>query len=127
EAARSFGWRDRFKPGVLVNVALQQQLERRFAGRAEDVGKAVAGPRYPLSALPSQVGKLRKLIDGLRRPQSDAWTSYTVTRTYDDEGTRAKDAFVARSLEEMAPGCVLDLGTNTGQFARLARRSGARV
>ena len=38
EVARSFGWRDRLKPGVLVNVAMQQQLERRFAGRAEDVG-----------------------------------------------------------------------------------------
>ena len=29
--------------------------------------------------------------------------------------------------QEIAPGRVLDLGTNTGQFARLARRSGARV
>lgn len=127
EAARSFGWRDRFRPGVLVNVAVQQKLERRFAGRAEDVGKAAAGIKYPLSALQAQVGKLRKLIDGLPLPQGDAWTSYTATRTYDDEGTRAKEAFVARSLEETAPGRVLDLGTNTGQFARLARRSGARV
>jgi len=127
DAARSFGWRDRFRPGVLVNVAMQQQLERRFANRAEDVAKAGAGVKYPLSALHAQVGKLRKLIDGLALPQGDAWTSYAATRTYDDEGIRAKEAFVARSLEEIAPGRVLDLGTNTGQFARLARRSGANV
>ena len=127
DAARSFGWRDRLKPGVFLNVAMQQQLERRFASRAEEVGRAGAGVSIPLSAVRAQVAKLRKLIDGLPLPHGDAWTSYTTTRTYDDQGVRAKEAFVAQSLAELGPRRVLDLGTNTGQFARLARTTGAEV
>ena len=126
-AARAFGWRDRLKPGVFVNVAMQLQLERRFANRAEDVGRAGAGIKYPLSAFRGQVAKLRKVIEGLRPPQDDDWTTYASTHTYDDEGSRAKEAFVLRSLEVAKPSRALDLGTNTGRFARLARATGAGV
>ena len=116
-----FGWRDRLKPGVLINVAMQAQLERRFAGRAEDVGKAGAGMKYPLEALRGQVRKLRKVIEGLAAPRGDAWTTYTETHTYDAAAVKAKEAFVTRAFGQRRLGTVLDLGTNTGQYARLAR------
>ena len=127
DAARAFGWRDRLRPGVFVNVAVQQQLEKRFANRAEDVGRAGAGVKYPLAAVKAQVAKLRKLVDGLRLPQGDEWTSYITTRTYDEAGVRAKEAFVSQSLGQFQPRRVIDLGANTGQFARLARTTGAQV
>jgi len=122
-----FGWRDKFRPGVLVNVAMQQQLQRRFAHRAEDVNKATGTISYPLSALRAQVSKLRKVIERLSPPRGDEWTAYVDTHTYDDDGVRMKEGFVGESLEAVHPGVVVDLGTNTGQYARLARRSGARV
>jgi SAM-dependent methyltransferase len=127
QVSRAMGMRDRFKPGVLVNVSMQQQLERRFAGGAEGVSKAGAGLKYPLSALRSQVAKLSKVIEGLRCPTGDAWTTYTDTHTYDETGVTAKEAFVGRALAAVKPEVVLDLGTNTGQYARLARGTGARV
>ncbi len=127
EVSRLFGWRDRLRPGVLVNVAMQAQLERRFAGRAEDVGKAGAGVKYPLEALRGQVQKLRKVIEGLEAPRGDAWTTYTETHTYDEPAVSAKEAFVGRALGEQRPRTVLDLGTNTGQYARLARTVAERV
>src|SRR5262249_15189243 len=90
DVSRAFGWRDALKPGVLVNVAMQQQLERRFAGKAEDVGKARAGVQYPLSALRSQVRKLQAVIEGLAPPRGDAWTTYVETHTYDEDEVKAK-------------------------------------
>jgi ribosomal protein L11 methylase PrmA len=127
EAARVFGWRDRLKAGVLVNVVMQAQLERRFAARAEEVSKAGSTLKYPVVAVRRQVNKLRKVIEGLALPQGDHWTTYTDTHTYGDADVQAKEAFVARVLQVSHPPTVLDLGTNTGQYARLARANGARV
>jgi hypothetical protein len=125
EVARMFGWRDRLKPGVLVNVTMQAQLEQRFGDRAEEVGKAGAAIKYPVEAVRNQVRKLRTTIERLHSPRGDSWTTYTDTRTYDRAALQAKEAFVQRALAEHRPATVLDLGTNTGQFANLARRSGA--
>jgi SAM-dependent methyltransferase len=122
-----FRLRDRLKPGVLTNVVIQASLERRFGGRAEDVGKAGAGIKYPVSAVIAQVAKLRGIVEKLPLPSGDEWTSYVETHTYDDEGVKAKEGFVRAGIEQLAPATVLDLGTNTGQYARLARATGARV
>jgi SAM-dependent methyltransferase len=127
EVARQFGWRDRLRPGVLLNVTMQAQFDRRFADRAEDVGKAGAAIKYPIEALRGQVRKLRTVIEGLQPPLGDAWTTYVDTHTYDDEAMGAKQAFVERTIAAVGRGSVLDLGTNTGQYARLARQAGARV
>ena len=127
EVSRILGWRDLMKAGVLVNVSVQQQLERRFAGRAEDVSKAGAGLKYPLSTLRAQVSRLRRLIERLSPPRGDAWTAYVDTHTYEDDGVGRKESFVRQALADRRPRVVLDLGTNTGQYARLARSTGARV
>jgi SAM-dependent methyltransferase len=127
EVSRVLTFRDSWRPGVLVNVRLQAQLERRFAGRAEDVSKATRGVKYPATAVRAQIAKLRTLIEGLDPPRGDAWTTYVDKHTYDDEGVRAKESFVAAALASLRPRVVLDLGTNTGQYARLARGTGARV
>jgi hypothetical protein len=127
EVAGTFGLRDRLRPGVMVNVTMQAQLERRFAGRAEDVRKASGGIKYPLAALRSQVTKLRTLVERLPGPTSDAWTGYVDTHSYDAQEVKAKEAFVGRAIAGTSPRVVIDLGTNTGQYARLARSAGARV
>jgi hypothetical protein len=124
---RLFGWRDALRPGVLVNVAMQAHLQRKFAGRAEDVQKAGAGMKYPVEVVRNQARKVRKTIEGLRAPSGDAWTSYTQTHTYEDTLVRRKEDFVDHALRARSPSTVLDLGTNTGQYARLARKTGARV
>ncbi len=127
EVSRVFGWRDRLRPGVLVNVAMQAQLQRRFADRAEDVSKAGSRIKYPLEALRGQMRKLRTIIEGLPSPQGDAWTSYTETHTYDAAAVGAKEAFVARVIANRRPRKALDLGTNTGQYAKLTRQSADHV
>ena len=127
QVSRLLSLTDRLRPGVFVNVAMQHQLERRFAGRAEEVGKVQAGLKYPLSALRSQVKRLRRVVDRLRPPSGDAWTTYVDTHTYASDEVRKKEGFVTRALQEAQPASVLDLGTNTGQYARLARSAGARV
>lgn len=123
-----FRLRDRLKPGVLVHVVVQNSLERRFGSRAEEVGKAGATTmKYPVEGVRRQVRKLREVVDRLPLPGGDNWTSYTETHTYDREGVDAKESFVRAALGRVSPATVLDLGTNTGQYARLSRGLGARV
>jgi hypothetical protein len=100
DVARILRWRDRFKPGVLVNVTMQAQLERRFAARAEDVGKAGAGVKYPESAIRNQVHRLKRVIEKLPLPRGDNWTAYTETHTYEAAAVQAKEQFVRRALSE---------------------------
>lgn len=83
--------------------------------------------RYALSR---SLGGLRKALDGLRPGPSRAshWARYTdSTCNYPPEERRAKEAFLTEVLQEIKAGKVLDLGSNTGQFSRLAAVQGADV
>ena len=81
--------------------------------------------KYPPRRV-AQVRKLRGIVE-LPSPAGDDWSTYTETHTYDAGAVKAKEAFVARGDREAAAGTVLDLGTNTGQYARLARTAAEHV
>lgn len=64
-----------------------------------------------------------------RRAQAaeSRWSTYVRDRShYSDDATRWKRTIVSRWLSTLRPGCVVDLGCNTGEYSRLAAECGAR-
>ena len=71
---------------------------------------------------------LRRELDGLRFAGDSGWVDYYAScpsMQADEEAQ--KQALLAGLLAELAPATVLDLGANTGRYAKLAARQGARV
>lgn len=125
EAARLLGAGSMFRPGVLTHVLLQSWLERRFSGARLDLRREFTPASFPKAAVVAQARRLRALVSGLRRRGESAWLSY------DEDGEapyrEAKDRFVRAAVEAERPKAVLDLGTNTGRYARIAAETAERV
>lgn len=111
---------------VFSNVLLPAWFQRRAR---IDRTQAEAQPGKGLSAatLRGLLLQLRSFIDRLRRRgHAGIWSEYACTNTYNAEAYEAKRGFVARFTSTHAPGVVLDLGCNTGDFAVTAIEAGAR-
>ncbi len=154
--ARCFSWPQLLRPGMLFDVTLPLLLSRwavrrrpsplPLAGegpgvranqrRSSHLPLAGEGPgvraKTPHGSSVSQTLNLRRLRRKLLRlaagyhPRSP-WSEYTRTCTYDEGAESAKKAAVEGFLRRIAPGRVLDLGCNTGEYSRLAAACGARV
>jgi SAM-dependent methyltransferase len=72
---------------------------------------------------------LRKKLDGLApQPAASTWSEYeTRCPSYSKEQQAAKRQFVERTLREIHPSRVLDIGSNTGEFSLMAAAAGASV
>lgn len=71
----------------------------------------------------------RKQLNSQVSPtHASRWSRYTQTAThYKHEDHAAKHDFVRRSLAEIRPSTVLDVGANTGVYSRIAAEAGAKV
>jgi ribosomal protein L11 methylase PrmA len=116
------------RPGVMLHVHLHARSLARHADTA-----IRAGPRAPamsLTALRGLVDSLRSTIQGLRWDAAGTeWADYVETRRYSAQAVEAKAALVREYLAAVhpAPRSVWDLGANTGEFSRIAARTGAYV
>jgi hypothetical protein len=128
EAAKLLRGRDRFKPGVLKDVVLQARLDRSYARAGAAVKSATAGQQYPKELFVANVRRLIKLVEELKAPSAvGEWSRYDTFHTYTESDRSAKSAFVERAISGTEHGRVVDLGCNTGDYSKLALRSGAFV
>jgi SAM-dependent methyltransferase len=78
----------------------------------------------------STLKSLRKSLQKVAPPvnATSKWSDYTVSNNnYSSDQTSVKARFVEHALREFRPRRVLDIGCNTGEFSRIAARSGAGV
>jgi SAM-dependent methyltransferase len=119
----------RFRPPFLGAVTLPTWL-----GRGE---KASQSPRtrsggdaeqsqYIVRSLLRYLGRQLEQA-GKGPPRRSHWSDYAEANSYSAESAAAKGAFVAAALRASGVGRVLDIGCNTGRFARMAGESGASV
>lgn len=103
------------------------------AATAGPQGRAVAQPRAVDPDLlkrirPGYFRGLERELDGLRFAGDSGWVDYYAScpsMQADEEA--AKQRLMAGLYAELAPATVIDLGANTGRYAKLAAQAGARV
>ena len=127
---RGLGRLRAWSPACLLDVGLQHALQRKTA---------VATASKPAAAKPPQAGqpeaqlfnlrRLRKKLQQLKHAYQPAglWNDYRDTHSYEEAAEQRKQAAVKKLLERTRPAWVLDLGCNTGDYARLAAATGAQV
>lgn len=127
-AARIFGWRDRFRRGVLSHVWLQSRLDRRYSGTSADIKSDLKSAGFNREMILANVRKLRRLVRGLEWQGSGSeWGSYETFHNYSEEDRERKARFVDECVVASGARRVWDLGCNTGQFAKIAARHADQV
>jgi ribosomal protein L11 methylase PrmA len=118
--------RDKVRPQTFLHLVLPARLEAAARrGRVEARPPAARRP-LPKTALVRLLGGLRRWIERLQPPSRlTDWTGYAQDNTYGDAERAAKREIVSRAVRAAAPGLVLDLGCNTGDYAAVALAAGA--
>jgi SAM-dependent methyltransferase len=120
----------RLRPGILSLVSVPTWL-----GRGRPRHDVVYAPRrggdtrqaaFVLRRLFRHLRRQLEFASRGRRPRSH-WLEYAEENSYSTESAVAKRDFVARAIDLVRPGRVLDVGSNTGGFSVLAAQGGAFV
>lgn len=127
-ARKFFSATDLTKPGIWSWV-VRRNLAERLGQRADtETGSRIGEAHLPLPAVKGILQKATRLVEGLESRASSQWADYIeVTLPYSPEAKERKRAIVDEFLTRCAPRTVLDVGTNTGEFAEMAARSATRV
>ena len=125
-AATLFGFRDRFRKGVLSHVWLQSKLDRRFGGSSENVRSSLKSAGFNRELILVNVRKMQKLVKKLEwKAAGSEWGDYTEFHNYSEDDHVLKENFIRETISSETPQTVWDIGCNTGQFSRIAA-SGCR-
>ncbi len=120
-ASALFGFRDRFRKGVLSHVWLQSKLDRRYGGSSENVRSSLKSAGFNRELILVNVRKLQKLVKKLEWEASGSeWGDYTEFHNYSDDDHVRKEDFIRDAMKAENPATVWDIGCNTGQFSRIA-------
>ena len=127
-AGSLFGFRDRFRKGVMTNVWLQAKLDRRYGGSGENVRSSLKSAGFNRELILVNIRKLKKLVTHLQwEGDGSEWGDYTRFHNYSDDDHTRKEAFVGQCVRVGKPGTVWDIGCNTGQFSRIAAQHCTQV
>jgi len=127
-AARLFGFRDRFRPGVATHVWLQSRLDARFGGGNAGVRREVASAGFNEAMILANVRKMRKLVARLEWAGSgSAWETYETLGHYSETDRQLKETFVDECVRASGAPMVWDIGSNTGRYSRIAAKHARQV
>jgi len=117
-AASLFGFRDRFRKGVVSHVWLQSKLDRRYGGSSENVRSSLKSAGFNHELILINVRKLQKLINRLEwEAAASEWGDYAEFHNYSEEDHTRKEEFIHNAVVNGKPDIVWDIGCNTGQFS----------
>ena len=119
---------DYLRPGIFADVYLQAKLQKRYAKSSMTLRADLGRSGFSAEMIRSNVGRLKKIINGLKWAQSASeWSEYTREYGYAPEDAGRKSAFVEQALREKKSNLVWDLGCNTGTYSRLASKYASYV
>jgi hypothetical protein len=112
----------RLRPGLLMHIHLHAAAQRRGKGRQPATR---AAKPFGANALAALVGSLERTVKGLTWRLADTtWGNYYDATNYTDAAFAHKREVVQKTIAQLAPACVWDLGANDGTFSRIASDSG---
>jgi ribosomal protein L11 methylase PrmA len=121
------GIRDKLNWNVLTHVVLQAKLQAK-KNAVNDAKKSMASKRLTKPAYRQILTSLHAWISKLRpkTSRSSVWRDYATDNSYTSDEQKEKEAFVGKYCSAVAPDMLIDLGCNTGHYAEIAVRHGAR-
>jgi SAM-dependent methyltransferase len=120
-ASALFGFRDRFRKGVMSHVWLQAKLDRRYGGSSDNVRSNLKSAGFNRELILVNVRKMQKLVKKLEwKATGSEWGDYTEFHNYSDDDHVRKEEFIRNAIVTEQPKTVWDIGCNTGQFSRIA-------
>lgn len=129
QVAKGFGWTQKLRPRMLLDVTLPMLLTRWAEKSAGSWRQTMESPRRNSAPQIANLRRLRTKIARLAagyKPQG-IWSDYTKICNYDEGAEQAKKALVKQFFLDTKPETVVDLGCNTGDYSRLAAECGAEV
>ena len=121
--AEAVGKVRRWYPDMLIDVGLPALLQGGDAGEQSGATK-----RNDVRGQKANLHRLRRKLQSLSKYErlTGEWASYRPSSSYGGEETQ-KQQVVDQWLGALAPGTVLDVGCNTGEYSFLAAGHGASV
>ncbi len=127
-ASALFGFRDRFRKGVMSHVWLQAKLDRRYGGSSDNVRSNLKSAGFNRELILVNVRKMQKLVKKLEwEATGSEWGDYTEFHNYSDDDHVCKEEFIRNAIVTEQPKTVWDIGCNTGQFSRIAAAECSQV
>jgi len=127
-AASLFGFRDRFRSGVLSHVWLQAKLDKRYGSTQQNVRSELKSAGFNKELILANVRKLRRLVGKLSwQGEGSEWGGYEAFHNYSEIDHELKESFIDESVAASGAGRVWDIGCNTGQFSKIAARHAETV
>jgi ribosomal protein L11 methylase PrmA len=117
----------KLSPKVMMHVVLQARFQSKSGNQTQ--AKRAMKQRLPLVAFRQMLQGLRKWISRLEPHgrNKTVWQDYATDNSYSSEEARRKREFIGK-FAATRPGAVLmDIGCNTGDYARAAREAGVRT
>jgi ribosomal protein L11 methylase PrmA len=127
DLARLVPLRRRFSWNVLSQVLMQAGLERRAIEAPEaSLQRAKAQHRLPRLAYRGMLTQLRNWICRLQPPgETTTWSGYAADNSYAADEAAAKRDYIRDFAASVRPGRLVDIGCNTGEYAKAALEGGA--
>jgi hypothetical protein len=116
--------RSYLRPSIALHIHAHARAQSRGARRSAKARPA----RLTDQGLRGLVSTLRSAVVGLELRERSRWASYYADReSYSDEAAKDKQRIVRELIALAAPRSTWDLGTNTGEYAKIAASEGSSV
>ena len=120
-------WRDPLRSLVTLPLLLELKSSLKKS-RSAMLGQQISADLSAPIVRRTLRSARKRLLSLKPSPRASRWSNYTDTAAHYKPGEQsAKQDFVRRTLAQIKPSHVLDVGANTGAFSRIAASSGASV